>query len=128
MINIDFPSIPTAGDQFNFTCRATAPERLVHAPSGFTISYDLAGDMRVADDNSDATESSVMRNENVLSRDITLNPVKTSDATNYFCLVVFEDLGTTTHNNRKLIVKSEFYVYIRNSYFHICSSPHSILS
>ena len=107
IINVDFPSIPTAGDEFNFTCRATVPERLVHVPNGFTISYDLPGNEEVADDNSDATESSIMRNGNVFSRDITLNPVKTSDATNYFCIVVFEDLGTVTHTNRMLSVTSE---------------------
>ena len=107
MINIDFPSIPTAGDEFIFTCRATVPERLVHVPNGFTISYDLPGNEEVADDNSDATESSLMSNGNVFSRDITLNPVKTSDATNYFCIVVFEDLGTVIHTNRMLIVTSE---------------------
>ena len=84
--------------------------------------------MKVADDNSDATESSLMSNGNVFSRDITLNPVKTSDATNYFCIVVFEDLGTTTHNNRMLIVKSESFVYNPISYFHISSHSHSILS
>ena len=119
MINIDFPSIPTAGDEFNFTCRATVPERLVHVPSDFTISYDFVGNMEVADDNSDATQSSVMRNGNVFSRDITLNPVKTSDATNYFCIVVFEDLGTITNNNRMLSVTSESFIYIHVLYFHI---------
>ena len=128
VINIDFPSIPTAGDEFNFTCRATLPERLVHVPSYFTISYDLAGNMKVADDNSDATESSLMSNGNVFSRDITLNPVKTSDAENYYCIVVFEDLGTTTTNNRMLSVTSKSFVYNLISYFHISSSPHSILS
>ena len=107
MIIIDFPSIPTADDEFIFTCRATVPERLVHVPNGFTISYDLPGNEEVADDNSDATESSLMSNGNVFSRDITLNPVKTSDATNYFCIVVFEDLGTVIHTNRMLIVTSE---------------------
>ena len=128
MIDIDFSSIPTAGDEFNFTCRATVPERLVHTPSGFTISYDLAGDEGVASDNPDATQSSVMRNGNVFSRDIIINPVKTSDATNYFCKVVFEDLGTTAHHNRMLNVTSESFVYNLISYFHISSPPHSILS
>ena len=129
IINIDFPSIPTAGDEFSFTCRATVPERLVHTPSGFNISYDLALGMIVAVDNSDATQSLLMRNGNVFSRDITLNPVKTSDATNYFCVVVFQDLGTTTHNNGMLSVTSKSFVYIHISYFHISSSPpHSILS
>ena len=72
LINIDFSSIPTAGDEFNFTCTATVPERLVYEPSAFTISYNLAGNMIVADDNSNATQSSIMRNGNVFSRDITL--------------------------------------------------------
>ena len=119
MINIDFPSIPTAGDQFNFTCRATVPERLVHVPNGFIISYDLAGNVNVVDGTTNIAQSSLMRNRNIFSRDIILNPVKTSDATNYFCIVVFEDIGTTNYSNRKLIVKSESYVCIRNSYFHI---------
>ena len=111
MIDIDFSSIPTAGDEFNFTCRATVPERLVHVPNAFTISYDLAGNMKVADDNSDVTQSSLMRNGNVFSRDIIINPVKISDATNYFCKLVFEDLGTTAHHNRMLSVTSETFVY-----------------
>ena len=112
MINIDFPSIPTAGDELNFTCRATVPERLVHVPNEFTISYDFRGINEVADDNSDATQSSVMRNGNVFSLDFTLNPVKTSDAIEYFCVVVFDDFFPTTHNNRMLSVASKSFVYI----------------
>ena len=130
MVNIDFPSIPTAGDEFNFTCRATVPERLVHVPTGFTISYDFSGNIIVADNNPDATQSSIMRNGNVFSRDITLNPVKTSDATQYFCEVEFGDLGADNDNNGMLSVRSKslsiFIFYI--SYFYISSPPHSILS
>ena len=122
IVNIDFPSIPTAGDEFNFTCRATVPERLVHTPSEseFAISYNFAGNMIVADDNSDATQSSVMRNGNVFSRDITLNPVKTSDARNYFCVVVFSSFFVFAINNRMLRVISKSFVYIHISY-HIFS-------
>ena len=123
MVNIDFPSIPTAGDQFSFTCTATVPERLVHVPTGFTIRYDLGVDMIVVDVNPDATQSSIMGNGNVFSRDITLNPVKTSDATNYFCVVAFQDLVTITNNNRMLRVTSKSFVYIHISYFHISSPP-----
>ena len=128
MINIDFSSIPTAGDEFNFTCRATVPERLVHTPSGFTISYDLAGDIRVADNNSDATQSSVMRNGNVFSRDITLNPVKISDARNYFCVVVIQDLSTTTTNNRMLYVTSKSFVHLFISHIFISLPLHAVSS
>ena len=130
MVNIDFPSIPTAGDEFTFTCRATVPERLVYVPTGFTISYDLPGNIIVADNNTDATQSSVMRNENVFSRDITLNPVKTSDATNYFCEVEFGDLGADSDNNGMLSVTSKSFVYIHILYliFSYLSPPYSILS
>ena len=116
IIHIDFPSIPTAGDEFNFTCRATLPERLVHIPNGFTISYDFSGNIIVADKNTDATQSSIMRNGNVFSRDITLNPVKTSDATEYFCEVVFGDLGANNDNRGILSVTSKSFVYIQILY------------
>ena len=130
MINIDFPSIPTAGDEFNFTCRATVPERLVYEPTGFTISYDFSGTFIVADKNTDATQSSVMRNGNAFSRDITLNPVKTSDATEYFCEVEFGDLGADNDNNGMLSVTSKSFVYIHILYliFLYLSPPYSILS
>ena len=130
MINIDFLSIPTAGGEFNFTCRATVPERLVHVPTGFTISYDFSGDIIVADKNTDATQSSIMRKGNVFSRDITLNPVKTSDATNYFCEVEFGDLGADNENNGMLSVTSKSFVYIHILYliFLYLSPPYSILS
>ena len=117
--DIAFPSIPTAGDEFNFTCTATVPERLVHVPTGFIISYDLSGNMKVVDDNSDVTQSSLMSNGNIFSRGFIINPVKTSDATNYFCIVVFQDFGTSTHDNRMLSVTSKCFVSIHNLYFHI---------
>ena len=133
VINIDFPSIPTAGDEFSFTCRATVPERLVNVPSesDFTISYNAAGNMIVAEDNPDATQSSLMRNGNIFSRDITLNPVKTSDARNYFCVVAFENIpsgAVLTNNNRMLSVTSKSFVYIIIFYIFISLLLYSILS
>ena len=129
MINIDFPSIPTAGDEFIFTCRATVPERLVHVPSDFTISYDFRGINEVAVDNSDATQSSVMRNGNAFSLDFTLNPVKTSDAIEYFCIVVFDYFFISTHNNRMLSVTSKSFVYIHIlfSYLFFSSTQYPLL-
>ena len=130
MVNIDFPSIPTAGDEFSFTCRATVPERLVPTPSEseFTISYNFAGNIIVADNNPDAAQSSVMRNGSVISRDITLNPVKTSDARNYFCIVVFESLFVIAINNRMLRVTSKSFVYIIISHIFISLLLHTVSS
>ena len=134
MIDIDFPSIPTAGDEFTFTCTATVPERLVPSPSGFIISYntDIFNIREVVVDNPNATQSSLMRNGNVFSRDITLNPVKTSDAREYFCVVVFSSLGVIATNNRMLRVTSKSFVYIHISYlifsYPFCSTQYPLLS
>ena len=128
MINIDFPSIPTAGDKFNFICRATVPERLIYEPTGFIISYDFSGTFIVADNNPDATQSSIMRNGNVFSRDITLNPVKTSDATEYFCSVDFVDLGADNDNSGTLSVTSKSFVYIHFYIISLSSIQYPLLS
>ena len=127
-MHIDFPLIPTAGDEFNFTCTATVPERLVHEPTGFTISYDFSGSIIVADDNTDATQSSITRNGNVFSRDITLNPVKTSDATEYFCSVDFVDLGADNDNSGTLSVTSKSFVYIHFYIISLSSIQYPLLS
>ena len=114
MINIDFPSIPTAGDEFSFTCTAIVPETLVLEPTDFLISYDQAGTMKVIDGNSDAMQSLVMKNGNIFSKEVTINPIKTSDATNYFCVVVFEQLGVISYDEEMLSVKSEFFICVHS--------------
>ena len=128
MINIDFPSIPTAGDEFSFTCTVTVPERLVYVPDLFTISYDFRGVNEVAVDNPDATQSSIMRNGNTFSLEFTLNPVKTSDAIEYFCVVVFDDFFIVTHNNEMLSVTSKSFVYIIISHIFISLLLHTVSS
>ena len=111
VLAIDIPSVPTAGDQFNVTCSATLPERLVdsHSPAIFTISYDSGGQQKVSVNNANATETNVLRNSNVLSRVVTIDPVKTSDARRYYCLVVFDSpLNTpTASTNNEMEVYSE---------------------
>ena len=73
------------------TCSATVPERLVRSPSAFIISYDGGSQNVVAEDNPDATQSAVSRDDNIFSRIVTIGPVKTSDAGRYFCNVTIED-------------------------------------
>ena len=87
---MSFSSIPiTAGDQLNVTCTATAPQRLVYIPSTVVISYDTGGQQVVAEDNDDATQSEVSQDGNVFSRVVTIDPVKTTDARRYYCVVAF---------------------------------------
>ena len=108
-VSISFSSIPTAGDLLNLTCSATVPERLVerHRP-GIVISYDNSGQNVVSDDNPDASQSNVTRVDNVFSRIVTINPVKTSDARGYFCEVGFGvSLNAESNKSRELSVHSK---------------------
>ena len=73
------------------TCSTTVPERLIYSPSAFNISYDGGAQNVVAEDNPNATQSAVSRDGNIFSRIVTIDPVKTSDARRYFCIVTFED-------------------------------------
>ena len=91
-ITIGFSSTPTAGDLLKVTCSATVPDRLVHSPDNVIISYDNTGAQQVALNNPDATESNVTSRENVFIKSVTINPVKTSDAGQYFCVVLFSEL------------------------------------
>ena len=74
------------------TCSATVPERPVHSPDNVIISYDNTGAQQVVLNNPDATESNVTSGENVFTKDVTINPIKTSDAGQYFCIVPFSEL------------------------------------
>ena len=89
-VAITFPSVPTAGDQLNVTCSATVPERLVLSPL-IVISYDGSQQEIVAEDNPNATQSEICYDGNIFSRIVTIDPVKTSDARRYHCLVNFEN-------------------------------------
>ena len=89
-VSISFSTTPTAGDLLNLTCSATVPERLVerHKPY-IVISYDNLGQDVVSEDNPNATQYNVTRVDNAFSRIVNINPVKTSDAREYFCEVSF---------------------------------------
>ena len=82
------PSTPTAGDQFNITCTATLPERLIHAPNVIIVSLTNGGNEIQAE----MISSILTLNTNTYSRTYTIDPVSTSDARQYFCRVGFEAL------------------------------------
>ena len=90
------------------TCSATVPERLVYSPT-IIISYDLGAQSIVADDNPSATESLVYKNSNVFSRVVTIDPVKTSDAREYYCIVSFgSPLNILTSISENIRISCEF--------------------
>ena len=109
IVDILFPTTPTAGDQFTMTCNINIPERLVHDFTRLAViwSYDLA---RVEVINSNATVGSVIRIGNLIFNNLTLNPVKTSDGRRYYCSVIFNDLGVNDHTLRDLSVQSKLFV------------------
>ena len=109
IINILFPTTPTAGDQLTMTCNIGIPGRLVHDLTRLAViwSYDLVRVQRVDVINSDATIKNVTKIGNLILSNLTLNPVKTSDGRRYYCSVIFNDLGVNDHLMRNLNVQSK---------------------
>ena len=113
IVDILFPTTPTAGDQFTMTCNISIPERLVHDLTRLAViwSYDLSRLERVEVINNDATIVNATRNDSLILSTLTLNPVKTSDARKYYCSVIFNDLGVTDDDTKRdLNVQSKLFV------------------
>ena len=112
IVDILFPTTPTAGDPFTMSCNISIPERLVHDLTRIAViwSYDLARVQRVNVINSDATIGNVTKIGNLILSNLTLNPVKTSDGRRYYCSVIFNDLGVTDHIVKDLSVQSKISV------------------
>ena len=111
IVDILFPTTPTAGHQFTMTCHISIPERLVHDLIRLEIiwSYDLAREQRIDVINSDATIGNVTKIGNLILSILTLNPVKTSDGRRYYCSVIFNDLGVNDHVLKDLNVQSKLF-------------------
>ena len=112
IIDILFPTTPTAGDQFTMTCNISVPERLVHDLNRLVLiwSYDLAREQRVDVINSDTTIENATRSGNLLLSTLTINPLKTSDGRRYYCSVIFNNLGVSDHVLRDLNVQSKLFI------------------
>ena len=125
IVDIFFPTTPTAGDQFTMTCNISIPERLVHDLTRFAViwSYDLARVQRVEVINSDATIGNVTKIGNLILSILTLNPVKTSDGRRYYCSVIFEDLGVSDHVLRDLNVQSKLFLFGNQIKYYAFNSP-----
>ena len=111
IVDIFFPTTPTAGDQFTMTCNISIPERLVHDLTRLAViwSYDLARVQRVDVINSDTTIGNVTKIGNLILSTLTLHPVKTSDGRRYYCSVIFNDLGVNDHTLRVFSVRSKLF-------------------
>ena len=112
IVDILFPTTPTAGDQFTMTCNISIPERLVHDLTRLAViwSYDLAREQRVDVINSNTTIGKETKIGNLILSTLTINPVKTSDGRMYYCTVIFNDLIVDDHVLKYLKVQSKLFV------------------
>ena len=112
IVDVVFPTTPTAGDQFTMTCNISIPDRLVHDLTRLAViwSYDLAREQRVEVINSDTITGNVTKIGNLILSPLTINPVKTSDSRRYYCSVIFNDLRVNDHVLRDLSVQSKLFV------------------
>ena len=109
IVDIFFPTTPTAGDQSTMTCNIGIPERLVHDLTRLSLvwSYDFAGTERVEATNGDATVGNITKIDNFILSNLTLNPVRTSDGRRYYCWITFNDLEVNDVTFRDLSVQSK---------------------
>ena len=83
---LDIPHASTAGEVATLSCTIVPPDRFVLNLNTILWAYDAAGTMRIEMNNPDATLGPLVKESNGnFSRNLILDPVKTSDARRYFC-------------------------------------------
>ena len=104
-ISINISSVPVAGDVFNLSCVIVVPPNFVENLTSVRWTYDLQASQDVTSENNDATLVPVVRNGNIFTSVLTLDPVKTTDARQYYCQAVIGIFNYVDHTNRELIVQ-----------------------
>ena len=116
-VDIIIPSVPVAGDMFNLTCVVVLPPNFVENITSIRWTYDLEASRDVTDGNNDASVAPTIRNQNILTSILTLNPVKTSDATDYYCRLTIVLFDIVDRTNMQLTVKSKLLLFYHLNYF-----------
>ena len=106
-INIIIPSVPVAGDEFRLTCQIIAPPNFVENLTGVRWTYDLGASRDVIDGNNDASIAPIIKDRNIFTSVLTLDPVKTSDATSYYCQATIDPFGYNDNAMSSLTVQSQ---------------------
>ena len=105
-VTIKIPSVPVAGGVFNLSCVIVAPPNFVENVTSVRWTYDLAASQDVTSENNDATLVPVVRNGNIFTSVLTLDPVKTTDARRYYCQATILVFGTVDRTDEDLVVQS----------------------
>ena len=106
-IYIIVPSVPVAGQTFSLTCRVDVPDRFAKKLTSIRWTYDLGASQDVPASNSDASVGPIVRIGDAFTSALTLNPVKTTDATRYYCHATINFFATVDRTSRDLTVQSE---------------------
>ncbi|XP_019849961.1 PREDICTED: hemicentin-1-like [Amphimedon queenslandica] len=98
-------SVPVAGDVFNLSCVIAVPPNFVEDLTSVRWTYDLQASQDVTSENNDATLVPVVRNGNIFTSVLTLDPVKTTDARRYYCQAAIYAFSYVDRTDRDLIVQ-----------------------
>ncbi|XP_019858997.1 PREDICTED: uncharacterized protein LOC105314694 [Amphimedon queenslandica] len=104
-ISINIPSVPVAGDVFSLFCVIVVPPNFVENLTSVRWTYDLEASRDVTSENNDARLVPVVRNGNIFTSVLTLDPVKTTDARQYYCQATILVFSTVDRTNRDLTVQ-----------------------
>ena len=115
VIKVVIPSIPTAGEAATLSCIIVPPDRFALGFASVVWAYDAAGTEEVDEVNSNAILGPLVKNSDGYSRNITLNPVNTSDARSYFCIYRVNASAIFDNGFTDFTVKSK-YMYILISF------------
>ena len=113
-ISINIPPVPVAGGVFNLSCVIVVPPNFVEDLTSVRWTYDLEASQDATSENNDATLVPVVRNGNIFTSVLTLDPVKTTDARGFYCQVTFLVFGIVDRTNKYLTVQSEYNYYFTN--------------
>ena len=106
-INIIIPSVPVAGDEFRLTCQIITPPNFVENLTSVRWTYDLGASRNVIDGNNDASIAPIAKDRNIFTSVLTLDPVKASDATSYYCQATIDPFGYNDNAMSSLTVQSQ---------------------
>ena len=107
-ISINIPSVPVAGDVFNLSCVIVVPPNFVENLTSVRWTYDLQASQDVTSKNNNATLVPVVRNGNIFTSVLKLDPVKTTDARQYYCQAIINVFSYVDRTNRDLTVQSKY--------------------
>ncbi|XP_019853966.1 PREDICTED: neural cell adhesion molecule L1-like [Amphimedon queenslandica] len=104
-ISICIPSVPVAGDLFNLSCVIVVPPNFVKSLTSVRWTCDLEASQDVTSENNDATLVPVVRNGNIFTSVLMLDPVKTTDARRYYCQATILVFGSVDRTDKDISVQ-----------------------